>query len=552
MKYKCTHCGLVFSDKNDEGILSFRGKLYCKNCEEPVVEIPDQPQTSSPILGAQTTLISNSDNRIITNNYYGGGTPDEKVETLYGPCRKNEAHLCNRCHQWIPLAHFNQEKSICRDCELKQAHESFEEGKHFYEMRLYDDAINCFLEYESVCSNEDQSEIKTLLGRCYYELKDYKQALKYFVIASRNNTDSLCYLGLCYYYGYGVESDEAKALELIQNAANQGHQQAIDFLKERQRAEELYRIRYKGLWGFMDRTGKIVIPCQWYDVGRFSERLAPFSGVEGWGYINIEGKVVIPIQRWIGHEFKEGLARVWEYGSERWGFIDKTGKVISQCQWEVAYDFVDGLANVKNRNGKWGCLNKTGEIAIPCRWEDACDFSEGLALVKNQEQRWGYIDKTGKTVIPCQWRGAHSFQEGLARVKDSAGNYGFIDRTGKIISQCQWYYADEFWEGLARVLQVTRFEKKDRGGMWSIVKRSAETAMSGQWKFAFTELVEGLDNIGKEKEEKYGFIDKTGKLVVPCQWKYASIFDNGLALVKDEKENLFYVDKYGTIITPKE
>ena len=88
--------------------------------------------------------------------------------------------------------------------------------------------------------------------------------------------------------------------------------------------------------------------------------------------------------------------------------------------------------------------------------------------------------------------------------------------------------------------------------MWSIVKRSAETAMSGQWKFAFTELVEGLDNIGKEKEEKYGFIDKTGKLVVPCQWKYASNFNNGLALVKDEKENLFYVDKYGTIITPKE
>ena len=99
--YRCTHCNITFSDKNDEGILTFRGKMYCKQCEEPVVEVPDIPPYAGVLHGAQATLISNSDNSITTNNYYGNAP--EQVSTPYGVVNKIDARLCPHCRRWMPL-----------------------------------------------------------------------------------------------------------------------------------------------------------------------------------------------------------------------------------------------------------------------------------------------------------------------------------------------------------------------------------------------------------------------------------------------------------------
>ncbi len=42
---------------------------------------------------------------------------------------------------------------------------------------------------------------------------------------------------------------------------------------------------------------------------------------------------------------------------------------------------------------------------------------------------------------------------------------------------------------------------------------------------------------------KYGFIDKTGKLVIPCKWRQAFPFREGLAVVSDENDKYGYIDK---------
>lgn len=51
-------------------------------------------------------------------------------------------------------------------------------------------------------------------------------------------------------------------------------------------------------WGFIDKNGREVIPCQWED----------------------------------NHHFSGGLAAVQD-SNYRWGFIDKTGKVVLPCKW---------------------------------------------------------------------------------------------------------------------------------------------------------------------------------------------------------------------------
>ena len=52
----------------------------------------------------------------------------------------------------------------------------------------------------------------------------------------------------------------------------------------------------------------------------------------------------------------------------------------------------------------------------------------------------------------------------------------------------------------------------------------------------------------KNEEWKSGYIDKSGNLVIPCIWKGAWAFSDGLAIVMDEEGNEHVIDKTGKIV----
>ena len=51
-------------------------------------------------------------------------------------------------------------------------------------------------------------------------------------------------------------------------------------------------------------------------------------------------------------------------------------------------------------------------------------------------------------------------------------------------------------------------------------------------------------------EEKYGYIDKTGQLVIEPQYEDASFFRYGRALVKDENGKNGFIDRSGRVFIP--
>ena len=123
----------------------------------------------------------------------------------------------------------------------------------------------------------------------------------------------------------------------------------------------------------------------------------PFEQNKKWGFIDKTGRVVIPCLWMVVRPFSEGLARV-EDENEKWGFISKTGRVVIPCLWTNARCFSEGLAMVRDDNKKWGFIDKTGRVIIPCQWENAFSFSNGLANVKDDNGVWKYIDKSGNIV----------------------------------------------------------------------------------------------------------------------------------------------------------
>lgn len=151
-----------------------------------------------------------------------------------------------------------------------------------------------------------------------------------------------------------------------------------------------------------------------------------------YGYIDKTGKVVIKPQFENSVGFREGLAATKMNG--KYGYIDKNGKWIIEPRFDFTYMFSEGLAKVLI-DGKLAWINKQGEYVIkPTEaFEDAdIGFSEGRTAIKIKG-KWGYIDTAGKLVIQPQFRKAHRFNGGVAQVETEDGRHHWIDKDGKIL-----------------------------------------------------------------------------------------------------------------------
>ena len=99
--------------------------------------------------------------------------------------------------------------------------------------------------------------------------------------------------------------------------------------------------------------------------GEYYEGLAKVKLNDKYGFIDKTGKEVIPIKYDDAYSFSEGLALVKL--NNKYGFIDKTGKEVIPIKYDDAYSFskISSLALVK-LEGKWFYINQKGECVKDC------------------------------------------------------------------------------------------------------------------------------------------------------------------------------------------
>ncbi|MBR6466454.1 MAG: WG repeat-containing protein [Bacteroidales bacterium] len=325
-------------------------------------------------------------------------------------------------------------------------------------------------------------------------------------------------------------------------------------------SEGLAYVRRNGKYGYIDTTGRKVIPCSreykfvnlfdFYAPAStdFHEGLACVIKEDKWGYIDKTGREVIPCIYDDASVFSDGLAKV-SFEGKRF-YIDRTGKEVLTAgkDWDV---FKEGLARI-TKDGKTGFVDKVGNEVIPCKYDGASMFCEGMASVcqdhplpEDEETdeidyytTLGYIDKTGREVTPCKYEAANDFHEGLALVA-LEGKCGFIDKSGVEVIPLQYDYAHDFQDGLAQVAIGDESFFIDKSG--KKVFSFAEQGILAAWDFS-----EGLAVACFEPGGKRGYIDKTGKQVIPGNYFEAHDFHDGLARVSDGHGKMYFIDKTGT------
>lgn len=284
--------------------------------------------------------------------------------------------------------------------------------------------------------------------------------------------------------------------------------------------EGLACVEKDGKYGFIDKSGKEVIPCIYDYASDFHEGLAKVGEINNYGYIDMTGNEVVPCKYFDSSDFHEGLAWVYD-GGDGGGYIDKTGKEVLTCDYESFNDFHEGLACVQ-KDGKHGFIDKSGKEVIPCIYYYASDFHEGLAYVQ-KDGEYGFIDKNGKDVIAHLVLRAGDFHEGLASVISKDEMMGFIDKTGKEVIPRLPMNIRYFHEGLARVMT--------RDNTFGYIDKTGKEVIPYIYDYA-SDFNEGLACV--RKDGKYGYIDITGNEVIPFIYDNANNFSEGLAFVSKD------------------
>jgi len=174
-------------------------------------------------------------------------------------------------------------------------------------------------------------------------------------------------------------------------------------------------------------------------------------------------------------------------------------------------------------NGKWGYADRSGRVVIKPQFDAALPFAGAMAQVGVLDEelpeidahpnlKWGYIDARGRVVVELRYRMLRGFSEGLAAVA--------MPNTEK---------SERIFQGRGGNLLNVK---------WGYVDMSGREVIPVQF-FGAGDFSEGLAHVNVGKGSKsicgrpsnYGYIDKTGAFVIKPQFARASAFQNGRARV---------------------
>ena len=291
---------------------------------------------------------------------------------------------------------------------------------------------------------------------------------------------------------------------------------------------------------FQKKQG-VLVTRYWTDVckiGRRKEGFFRFKDEEGYRFLTYFGDDAFSQVFDCATDFSDGFARVSKAGQEY--FINTTGQKVFACDPNFCYgNFHNGLAYIVDKNQKIGYMNGVGQVVIPCIYSRATDFSDGFARVSKAGQEY-FIDTTGHKVFDCDPDMQYgNFHNGLAYIADKNNKYGYVDKSGQVIIPCVYDYALDFSDGLVHVWQ---------GEQEYFIDTTGQKVFDCVPDLKYSYFRDGLARVENKENEKYGYIDKKGHLVIDCVYTDASHFGDGMAIVIRDQHK-FAMDKQENLLT---
>lgn len=286
---------------------------------------------------------------------------------------------------------------------------------------------------------------------------------------------------------------------------------------------------------FIDEQGKVLFESL-TDIRDFSGGLAVISKDMGkgdmrYGYIDKTGKIVIDAQYRQASGFANDRAVVLTE-EKQYQIIDKSGALVKALDYAYVGDLAEGMLVYKDKDSiKYGYLDANGNIAIPAAFYTASAFQDGLAVVRTGEDYFrncdGVVNTKGEFVIQPEYAELYYLGKGLFAAADTFipsvyhAKKAVVDKTGKRLTDFKYYEVNMQKDGLICV---------NDGEAAYFVNERFETAADLP-KMQGSGIMTFLGNVIKaEIDQELKYISKEGQVIWQSDHTYT--LNNGMKLLE--------------------
>lgn len=291
-------------------------------------------------------------------------------------------------------------------------------------------------------------------------------------------------------------------------------------------------VKRNGQKGLMSRAGEELVPCAFDDCGVIDEHILWTQKDNTYGFYSPLGEKVQPCKF------------LWTRKDNTYGIYSSEGEKVQPCKFSSFFIYegkkkkevsLSDFAQLDRRqhpdlyavvSGKVGTLDsKKFTTKLPCAYDYLSDFATRMKLTNGvlTEQRlavcrlngkYGIVNSEGKQIQPM----------------------GFDELRNDVSDPSSKELPDM---GSARDLHVRIGDK------WGILTANGEQL--AEVKFDSVGVFhDGLAVV--KAAERYGYIDRSGAIVIPIQWMTAYDFSEGLAALRVDKKHFQFIDTAGTVV----
>jgi len=267
-------------------------------------------------------------------------------------------------------------------------------------------------------------------------------------------------------------------------------------------------VKRNGQKGLMSRTGEELVPCAFDDCGVIDELFLWTRKGNTYGIYSSEGEKVQPC-KFSSFFIYEGKKKK-EVSLSDFAQLDRR-------QHPDLYAVV---------SGKVGTLDSENfTTKLPCAYDYLSDFATRMKITNGV--------RTEQRLAVCRLN----------------GKYGIVNSEGKQIQQMAF---DELRKDVS---DPSSKELPDMGSAhdlhvrigdkWGILTANGEQL--AEVKFDSVGVFhDGLAVV--KAAERYGYIDRSGAIVIPIQWMAAYDFSEGLAALRVDKKHFQFINTAGTVV----
>ncbi|MEE0866122.1 MAG: WG repeat-containing protein [Clostridia bacterium] len=298
------------------------------------------------------------------------------------------------------------------------------------------------------------------------------------------------------------------------------------------------RVEKNGKYGLLNLSGKELLPCEYDEIIAIDgiKNALKIKKDDKYGVVDDEGKLVLKNEYVditnLGEDSKEGFIIKNDEG--KYGVVNYSGELVLNPEYEGVLKVHGNDLYVVTKLGKQVLVKNDGTEVL------TTGFDEIVSILKNQENgiivknnnKFGLIKTNGDVIIQAEYDNLKEAKSGILIAKEN-GKYGLIDLEGN--TKLEFKYNSIIYNGSANIYiaEDESFNNEILDGEYNVKlsgilidlseeKDYIELRVNNDYKYYNFKLEE--KNVAdiftsntlflSKKDGKYGFLDKSGNVVV--------------------------------------